>query len=79
MILIWLLVVGPCCALLTGHWARTATAGAWAITLAVMLGFPDNVWGTSAHLAFLGPVVIVTIVSTASAAMIEAIRWHSKK
>ena len=79
VILIWLLVVGPCCALLTGHWARTATAGAWAITLAVMLGFPDNVWGTSAHLAFLGPVVIVTIVSTASAAMIEAIRWHSKK
>ena len=44
-----------------------------------MLGFPDNVWGTSAHLAFLGPVVIVTIVSTASAAMIEAIRCHSKK
>ena len=27
VILIWLLVVGPCCALLTGHWARTATAG----------------------------------------------------
>ena len=70
VILIGLLIAGPCCGLLTG-WARTATVGAWAIALAVVLGLPDGIWGTSTHLAFLGAVGIVALVSTSSAAIIE--------
>ena len=71
VILIGLLIAGPCCGLLTGRWARTATAGGWAIALAVVLGLPDGIWGTSTHLVFLGAVVIVAAVSTSSAAIIE--------
>jgi hypothetical protein len=71
VILIGLLIAGPCCGLLTGRWARTATVGAWAIALAVVLGLPDGIWGTSTHLAFLGAVGIVALVSTSSAAIIE--------
>ena len=71
VILIGLLIAGPCCGLLTGRWARTATVGAWAIVLAVVLGVPDEIWGTSTHLVFLGAVVIVAVVSTSSAAVLE--------
>jgi hypothetical protein len=71
VILIGLLIAGPCCALLTGRWARTAAAGAWAIGLAVLLGLPDGIWGTSTHLVFLAAVVIVAVISTSSAAVIE--------
>jgi cation:H+ antiporter len=71
VILIGLLIAGPCCALLTGRWALTATASAWAVALAVLLGFPDEIWGTTTHFAFLATVVIVAIVSTSSAAVIE--------
>jgi hypothetical protein len=71
VILIWLLIAGPCCGLLTGRRAQTAVAGAWAVALAVFLGIPDGIWGTWTHLAFLGPVVIVAVVSSASAAAIQ--------
>jgi cation:H+ antiporter len=71
VILIGLLIVGPCCALLTGRWVRTATASAWAVALAVLLGIPDQIWGTSTHLVFLAAVAITAIVSTSSAAKIE--------
>ena len=71
IILIGLLIAGPCCALLTGRWALTALAGAWTIALAVLLGFPDEIWGTSTHLESLAAVVIVAIISTSSAIVIE--------
>ena len=71
VILIGLLIAGPCCGLLTGRWVRTATVGAWAIALAVILGLPDGIWGTSTHLVFLGTVGIVAVVSTSSAAVLE--------
>ena len=71
VILIGLLISGPCCGLLTGRWRRTATAGGWAVALAVLLGVPDNIWGTTTHLAFLGAVLIVTVASTVSAAVIQ--------
>jgi cation:H+ antiporter len=75
--LIGLLVVGPSCALLTGRWPRTAAAGAWAIVLAVLLGLPDEIWGTWTHLAFLGAVIIVVLVSTSSTVVIERLRYHN--
>ncbi len=74
MILVGLLIVGPCCALLTGRWRRKAAAGAWAIVLAALLGIPDGIWGTSTHLAFLGAVVIVAAVSAAPAAVVQGTR-----
>ena len=69
LVLIGLLIVGPCCTLLTGRWRRTALAGLFAIALAVACGKPDGIFGTGEHLAFVGSVVAVTVVATASAAM----------
>jgi len=71
VILIGLLIVGPCCALLSGRWIRTALVGVLAIALAIVLGVPDGIWGTFEHLAFLGAVFVVAVVSTCSAAVIE--------
>ncbi len=70
-ILMGLLVAGPCCALLTGRWSRTALSGAVAVGLAVVLGVPDGVWGTATHLAFLSAVLVAALVSTLAALCIE--------
>ena len=53
VVLIGLLIVGPCCALLTGRWLPTSLTGLWVIALAVVLGVPDGIWGTGIHLVFL--------------------------
>jgi hypothetical protein len=74
VILIGLLIVGPCCGLFTGRWIYTATVGAWAVAVAVALGIPDRIWGSWTHLAFLAAVAIVAMVSTASAAVIERVQ-----
>ncbi len=71
VILIGLLIAGPCCAVLTGRWIPAALTGFWVIGLAVLLGLPDGIWGTRTHLAFLAPVITVAIVSTLAAALIE--------
>ena len=71
VILIGLLIAGPCCALLTGRWIPTGLAGLWVIGLAVVLGLPDAIWGTSTHLAFLAAVAAVAMVSTLAAALVE--------
>jgi cation:H+ antiporter len=71
VILIGLLVAGPCCVLLTGRWVMTGLTGLWVIGLAVALGIPDGIWGTATHLAFLGAVAAVALVSTLAAAVIE--------
>ena len=79
VILIGLLIAGPCCALLTGRWGRTASVGLWAIALAILLGIPDGIWGNWTHLAFLGSVAIVAAATTAAAAMIEKTRSHDHR
>ena len=71
VILIGLLIVGPCCAVFTGRSPRIALVGAWAVGLAVGLGVPDGIWGTSTHLAFLGAVLMVGVVSTVTAFAVE--------
>ena len=73
LVLIGLLIVGPCCAVLTSRWSRTALTGAWAVGLAVVLGLPDRIWGTATHLAFLGAVLVVALVSTAATAVVQRI------
>jgi len=71
LILIGLLITGPCCALLTGRWRRTAAAGALALGLGVLLGVPDGVFATAVQYAFLGAIAAVTLCATAGAAVIE--------
>ncbi|HEY5261682.1 MAG TPA: sulfotransferase [Solirubrobacteraceae bacterium] len=71
VILIPLLVTGPLCGLLTGRWTRTAIAGIWAVVLAVLLCVPDEIWGTSTQLSYLGTVVAAALLSTSAATAIE--------
>jgi hypothetical protein len=70
VVLIGLLIVGPCSVLLTGRWVLTGLTGLFAIGLAVALGIPDGIWGTGTHLAFLAAVTVVTLAATLAAAAI---------
>ncbi len=79
VVLIGLLVAGPCFALLTGSWTRTATIGVWTTALAVLLGMPDHIWGNSTHLEYLAAVLVAAITSTAVAAVLERRRQHLAK
>ncbi len=71
VVLVGLLIVGPCCVLLTGRWRLTGLTGLLVICLAAVLGLPDGIWGTSTHLAFLGAVAGVALATTTAAAVIE--------
>jgi cation:H+ antiporter len=71
VILIGLLIVGPCLALLTARWLLTATTGTWACGLAVLLGMPDGIWATSIHLAFVSATAIVAVAAAVGAAIIN--------
>ena len=75
VILMGLLIVGPCCALLTGRWLPTASAGGWVLLLAVLLGIPDGIWATATHAAFLAAITVVSLTAAISAATIE--RHHT--
>jgi cation:H+ antiporter len=70
VVLIGLLIAGPCTVLLTGRWVITALTGLFAIGLAVALGIPDGIWGTATHLAFLAAVCVVTLAATLASAVI---------
>ena len=64
LILIGLLIVGPCCALLTGRWALTATASCFAFALGVVLGVPDQIFATVTQYAFLAGIAAVSMTAT---------------
>jgi len=72
--LIGLLIVGPCCVVLTGRWVPTALTGLCVISLAVALGLPDGIWGTALHFIWLGAVAVVAVASTVAAAFIQNLR-----
>jgi hypothetical protein len=74
LILIGLLITGPCCALLTGRWAPTATASCLAVALAVALGVPDQIFATLTQYAFLAAVAVVGLTATISAAVLQRLR-----
>ncbi len=74
VVLIGLLIVGPCCTLLTGRWILTSLTGLWVIALAVILGVPDGIFGTPAHFAFLGWMAVVALASTIAAAAVRNAR-----
>jgi cation:H+ antiporter len=71
VILIGLLIAGPCIALLTLRWQLAVVTGAWACGLAVVLGLPDGIWINGTHLVFITAVAIVAVVAIASAAVIS--------
>jgi hypothetical protein len=76
IVLITLLAAGPFCGMLTGRWIRTATAGIWAVVLAVLLGFPDEIWDTHTQWVDLGAVAAVALLSTFAATLVERRRYH---
>jgi cation:H+ antiporter len=71
LILIGLLITGPCCALLTGRWPLTAATSGLALALGVTLGIPDQIFATTTHYAFLAAVTTVSLTATLSAAIIQ--------
>jgi cation:H+ antiporter len=74
VVLIGLLVVGPCLALLSGRWLPTAATSGCACGLAVVLGWPDGIWATGTHLSFVAAIAVVAAVATGGAAMIDHAR-----
>ena len=72
VILIGLLMVGPCCALFSARRVSTAQAGGIAVGLALLLALPDGIWGTAAQFAFTGAVLMVAIACTWAAWIIES-------
>ena len=72
VILISLLMVGPCCALFSARRVSTAQAGGIAVGLALLLALPDAIWGTTAQFAFTGAVLLVAVACTWAAGILEA-------
>ena len=71
LILIGLLIAGPCCALLTARWALTAAAAGFAVVLGVVLGVPDQIFATVTQYAFLAAVATVGTTATVGAAILQ--------
>ena len=71
LILIGLLITGPCCALLTGRWVPTAVASCFALALGVVLGVPDQIFATVTQYAFMSAVAVVGLTATVSAAILQ--------
>jgi hypothetical protein len=72
VILIGLLIVGPCCALFSARRVSTAQAGGIAVGLAFLLALPDGIWATAAQFAFTGAVLMVALACTWTAGIIES-------
>jgi hypothetical protein len=72
VILMGLLMVGPCCALFSARRVSTAQAGGIAVGLALLLALPDGIWGTTTQFAFAGAVLMVAIACTWAAGIVEA-------
>jgi cation:H+ antiporter len=71
LILMGLLIVGPCCALLAGRWLITLLTGAWVLLLAVFVSVPDGIWATATQAAFLAAIAVVSATAASAAAIIE--------
>jgi cation:H+ antiporter len=71
LILIGVLIAGPCCALLTARWALTAGASCFALALGVVLGVPDQIFATVTQYAFLAAVAAVGTTATVGAAVLQ--------
>lgn len=78
LILIGLLITGPCCALLTARWALTAAVSCFADALAVVLGVPDQIFATVTKYTLLTAVACGTeLEAGAPASRARPRRHHS--
>ena len=73
VVLISLLVIGPCCALLSARWVSTAEAGGIAVGLAFLLAVPDGIWDTTAQITITAAVLMVAIACTWAASILESV------
>ena len=71
LILIGVLIAGPCCAVLTARWALTAAASGFALVLGVLLGVPDQIFATITQYALLAAVAAVGAAATIGAAVLQ--------
>jgi len=71
IVLIGLLVLGPCSALLGRRWRATAVVGAASTLLAAVSGVTDGLWGTASYTLFLATVAIVAVAATLATALIQ--------
>jgi hypothetical protein len=71
LILIGLLIAGPCCALLTARWALTAAASGVAVAFGIVLGLPDQIFATVTQYAFLAAVAVAGTTATVGAAVLQ--------
>ena len=71
LILIGVLIAGPCCALLTARWALTAAASGLAVMLGVLLGVPDEIFATLTQYALLTAVATAGAAATVGAAVLQ--------
>jgi cation:H+ antiporter len=71
LILIGLLICGPCCALLTARWQLTAASAGLAVALGIVLGVPDQIFATATQYVFVTAVAATGMVSTVSAAVLQ--------
>jgi len=78
LILIGILIVGPCCALLTGRWRHTALTGLWALGLGTLTAVPDGIWATTEQYTSLTAVAVVAFISTLSASLIQRRRTETR-
>lgn len=79
VVLIGLLIIGSCCAALTGRWLPTALTGLWVTGLAVVLAFPDGIWGSDTFYIWFGAVATVSLATTTAAAVVQRadVRTHA--
>jgi cation:H+ antiporter len=71
LLLIGLLIIGPCCALLTARWAPTAAASCIALGLAVLVSIPDQIFATITQYAFLASLAVVSLTAVLGAAVLQ--------
>jgi hypothetical protein len=71
IVLIGLLVLGPCSALLGRRWRATALVGALSTLLAAVSGVTDGLWGTASYTLFLATVTIVAVAATLATVLIQ--------
>ena len=81
VILIGLLIVGPCCALFSARRVATAQAGALAVGLALLLALPDGIWGTMSQFVFTCAVLMVAVACTWGAGIMESLigTWGGRR
>ena len=71
LVLIGVLIAGPCCAVLTARWALTAAASGFALVLGVLLGVPDQIFATITQYALLAAVAAVGAATTIGAVILQ--------